>query len=129
MGDMSTPVPFSLPVEFRCYVCGDYKEVICAPDPEFGNCLCPNCCSQTVDGHDYQYDRYEQTHVCDRCGQFAPYDWLADYHSDDFASVGFGLRDVCLPESLGTPISELSGQPGHKGYERFCEIARSWGYD
>jgi hypothetical protein len=30
---------------------------------------------------------------------------------------------------LGTPISELSGRPGHKGYERFCEIAKSWGYD
>lgn len=30
---------------------------------------------------------------------------------------------------LGTPISELSGRPGHPGYEEFCRIARSWGYD
>jgi hypothetical protein len=39
---------------------------------------------------------------------------------------------------LGTPISELSGQPGdhrnpddprHAGYERFKRIAKSWGYD
>lgn len=39
---------------------------------------------------------------------------------------------------LGTPISELSGQPGdqnnpsdqrHAGYAEFCRIARSWGYD
>ena len=39
---------------------------------------------------------------------------------------------------LGTPLSELSGQPGdprnpddprHAGYERFKRIARSWGYD
>lgn len=39
---------------------------------------------------------------------------------------------------IGTPISELSGQPGdprnpedprHAGYERFKRIARSWGYD
>lgn len=30
---------------------------------------------------------------------------------------------------LGTPISELSGRPGTPGYERFAEIARSWGYD
>lgn len=39
---------------------------------------------------------------------------------------------------LGTPISELSGQPGdknnpsdprHAGYSEFCRIARSWGYD
>lgn len=39
---------------------------------------------------------------------------------------------------LGTPISELSGQPGdsrnpddprHAGYEKFKRIARSYGYD
>jgi hypothetical protein len=39
---------------------------------------------------------------------------------------------------LGTPISELSSQPGdqrdlgdprHAGYENFQRIARSWGYD
>lgn len=37
----------------------------------------------------------------------------------------------CLPNrpTLGTPISELSGRPGHKGYDRFVEIARSWGHD
>ena len=27
----------------------------------------------------------------------------------------------------GTPISKLSGQPGTKGFDAFCEIARSWG--
>lgn len=31
--------------------------------------------------------------------------------------------------SLGTPISELSGRPGEPGYERFRDIAASWGYD
>ena len=30
---------------------------------------------------------------------------------------------------LGTPISELSGRPGHPGYEKFKAIAASWGYD
>ena len=39
---------------------------------------------------------------------------------------------------LGTPLSELSGQPGdprnpddprHAGYEKFKRIARSYGYD
>lgn len=33
------------------------------------------------------------------------------------------------PEQLGTPLSELSGSPGHAGYEKFCRIASSWGYD
>lgn len=33
------------------------------------------------------------------------------------------------PRQLGTPISELSGRPGHPGYERFAAIARSWGFE
>ncbi len=32
-------------------------------------------------------------------------------------------------EKLGTPLSELSGQPGTPGYEKFKRIAKSWGYD
>jgi hypothetical protein len=32
-------------------------------------------------------------------------------------------------EPLGTPISELSGQPGTPGYEKFKRIAKSWGHD
>ena len=38
----------------------------------------------------------------------------------------------CFPNGrpqLGTPISQLSGRPGDPGYEEFCRIARSWGYD
>lgn len=34
----------------------------------------------------------------------------------------FGLR-------LGTPLSQLSGRPGHPGYDEFKRIAASWGYD
>lgn len=41
--------------------------------------------------------------------------------------------ESCEPEdvsfSLGTPISELSGRPGHAGYAEFKRIASSWGYD
>lgn len=33
------------------------------------------------------------------------------------------------PRPLGTPISQLSGRPGHPGYEEFCRIAKSWGHD
>lgn len=33
------------------------------------------------------------------------------------------------PRRLGTPISQLSGRPGHPGYEEFRSIACSWGYD
>lgn len=30
---------------------------------------------------------------------------------------------------IGTPLSELSGQPGRKGYDKFVQIARSWGFE
>jgi len=33
------------------------------------------------------------------------------------------------PRRLGTPLSELSGRPGHDGYGEFVRIAKSWGYD
>lgn len=33
------------------------------------------------------------------------------------------------PHAYGTPISQLSGRPGEPGFDRFCEIARSWGYE
>lgn len=33
------------------------------------------------------------------------------------------------PKPLGAPLSEISGRPGHPGYEEFCRIAQSWGYD
>lgn len=33
------------------------------------------------------------------------------------------------PRRIGTPLSELSGRPGHPGYAEFLRIARSWGYD
>lgn len=33
------------------------------------------------------------------------------------------------PRKLGTPISQLSGQPGKPGYAEFVRIAKSWGYE
>ncbi len=31
------------------------------------------------------------------------------------------------PRQLGTPISQLSGRPGEKGFGEFCRIAETWG--
>lgn len=48
-----------------------------------------------------------------------------------------GERDHCIdcpgcnpggPRQRGTPISELSGRPGHPGYQKFVDISNSWGY-
>ncbi len=47
-----------------------------------------------------------------------------------------GLRSVATAgwtsikeEKIGHDINMLSGRPGHPGYDKFCEIAASWGYD
>ena len=56
-----------------------------------------------------------------------------DKYLHESESAAYRLADcpICNPRGpayLGTPLSELSGRPGHKGYERFCVIAESWGY-
>jgi hypothetical protein len=33
------------------------------------------------------------------------------------------------PRKLGTPLSQLSGRPGHKGFAEFVRIAESWGHE
>lgn len=32
------------------------------------------------------------------------------------------------PEPYGTPISEISGRPGHDGYREWQRISDSWGH-
>jgi hypothetical protein len=34
-----------------------------------------------------------------------------------------------LGRRLGTPLSQISGRPGHPGYDEFKRIAASWGHD
>lgn len=52
----------------------------------------------------------------------------ADRHADCPACrAALGMSDA--PAALGTPLSKLSGRPGHPGYAEFVRIARSWGYD
>lgn len=33
------------------------------------------------------------------------------------------------PRELGSPLSELSGRPGSHGFERFKQIAETWGHE
>jgi hypothetical protein len=54
---------------------------------------------------------------------FSSGDSLADYKVDCPGCNPGG------PRKFGTPISELSGQPGKSGYGKFIKIAKSWGYD
>ena len=39
------------------------------------------------------------------------------------------IKDEKPKEQLGTPLSEISGRPGHKGFAEFCRIAESWGFN
>lgn len=51
------------------------------------------------------------------------------------AREGGGARETCsfaaddVGRRIGTPLSQLSGRPGHPGYDEFKRIAASWGYD
>lgn len=55
-------------------------------------------------------------------------DWV--YGGESFADYADCPRcNPGGPRQIGTPISQLSGQPGHPGYENFKRIASSWGYD
>lgn len=33
------------------------------------------------------------------------------------------------PKPYGTPISQLSGRPGHTGFEAFRKLAATWGHE
>lgn len=59
-----------------------------------------------------------------------------DIYYFDNDSSAYRLADCpgCNPHypgklELGTPLSELSGRPGHKGYDEFCRIAESCGFE
>ncbi len=56
------------------------------------------------------------------------------YYLGEERRAGFHSGEVCpgcYPEGkpkIGTPLSELSGRPGHDGYAEFKRISDSWGY-
>lgn len=94
-----------------------------------------------------------RSHECPQCGvdvsdSYEPDDWSVGIVGGwycDACDLGIGEDDFREPleddvliapatevredKPLGTPISELSGQPGNPGYAEFCRIAKSWGYE
>lgn len=52
------------------------------------------------------------------------------YIDDTAAACLYVTCPICAQhtQALGTPLSQLSGHPGHKGFAKFVEIAESWGY-
>jgi hypothetical protein len=52
------------------------------------------------------------------------------HHADEISSHRANCPG-CRPfaRTIGTPLSQLSGRPGHPGFDRFCAIAETYGYD
>ena len=70
------------------------------------------------------------TEECVQCGELTGRAGRADdsLYIDDagpFCSECFEAQRA----PVGTPLSRLSGRPGHPGYSEFKRIAASWGYE
>lgn len=90
-------------------------------------CECPKCGADISDS--YEPDDWSVGIVggyyCGTCDLAVGED---DHQPmEDDVAIGPAPRDPAKP--IGTPLSELSGRPGHPGYAEFCRIAKSWGYD
>lgn len=92
------------------------------------DCACPECGADI--GETYEADDWSvgisAGWYCDACD-------LAVGDDGNYEPIE---GDVVIPPAparpdgqIGTPISEISGRPGHPGFAEFCRIAKSWGYD
>ena len=98
---------------------------------------CPKCnadVSDSYQGAEPDVGIMSGGYYCDACD--LPIDDDHEPQDDDVPLIS--AREFRGDQPLGTPLSELSGQPGdprnpsdprHAGYERFKRIARSWGFD
>lgn len=88
---------------------------------------CPKCDADISDSYEPDdpsvgiYGGY----FCDACDLAVGEE---DYEPrEDDVYIPPAPRDPDRP--LGTPISQISGRPGHPGFDEFKRIAKSWGYD
>lgn len=78
--------------------------------------------------NDNQAGNAKRTFVCGIGPALPPGDlWLYEHEASADRADCPGCNPN--PRRIGTPISELSGRPGHPGYDQFKAIAESWGYD
>jgi hypothetical protein len=98
---------------------------------------CPKCDADISDTH--ESDDWScgivGGYYCDACDLAVGED---DYEPMEGDVPIMTAKEFRGDQPLGTPISELSGQPGdprnpndprHAGYEKFKRIAKSWGFD
>jgi hypothetical protein len=98
---------------------------------------CPKCDADISDTHEPDDPSVGIVggYYCDACDLGVSEE---DYEPMEGDVLIMTAREFRGDRPLGTPLSELSGQPGdpknlsdprHAGYAEFCRIARSWGYD
>lgn len=107
-----------IPPTFKCRHCGGDTYV----EPDDWSAICAECCGERGE-HEWEHFASEGW-LCVHCNEMAPPDYGYD---DDFGGVAVFSREPGEP--IGTPLSQLSGRPGHTGYDEFKRIARSWGFD
>lgn len=100
---------------------------------------CPKCdadVSDTYEPTDYSCG-INAGWYCDACDLgIGEHEYPREPMEDDVPIMS--AKEFRGDKPLGTPISELSGQPGpkddighpdHARYAEFCRIAKSWGHD
>ncbi len=64
----------------KCRCCGKTDGVLSWPSEDPDLTICPYCCYQTEDGHDYEREGGEW--FCTHCGEPPSNRWLDDYYAD-----------------------------------------------
>lgn len=102
------------------------------------DCVCPKCSADISDT--YEADDWSvgisAGWYCDACDLAVGDD--GDYEPMEGDVPIMTAKEFRGDRPLGTPLSELSGQPGdprnpddprHAGYEKWKRISKSYGYD
>ena len=95
---------------------------------------CPKCSadiSETYEPADPSVGIMSGGWYCDTCDLPVGDDGYREPMEGDVPLFGLLPETDGPKEPLGTPLSELSGNPSENkiGYEKFKRIAKSWGYD
>lgn len=96
------------------------------------NICCPKCdvdISESYEPADHSVGIMGGGWYCDTCDLAVSEE---DYHEPmdgDIGPISFIDPDRKPGDPIGTPLSEISTQPGTSGYAEWVRISKSWGHD
>lgn len=92
------------------------------------SCECPKCDADISDSYepDDPFVGITAGWYCDACDLAVGDDGYEPMEGD---VPLISAKEFRGDRPLGTPLSELSGQPGKPGFAEFCRIAKTYGYD